>query len=335
MSHSFIRSCYDKVTGGGAISPGEAEALIRLRGADVMDLMAAANRIRHQFVGDEVHLCSIVNTKSGGCTEDCAFCAQASRFATAIDPYDLLGSEAVARAADEAVAQGARAFGVVAAWRGLKEGPVLDAVCEQIETIAARGDVNADASLGLIDSPVVARRLKEAGLVCYNHNLETAPSFFPEVCSSHGFEARVATLRHCREAGIHICSGGILGMGETPEQRVELAFALKEVAPDMVPLNFLNPQPGTPLGERTPLAPMEILAAIACFRFILPDRNLMVAGGREVGLRSLQPMMFLAGANGTMIGNYLTTTGASPEADQAMIDDLGLTVAEREVPAGR
>jgi len=334
VSLSLIRSCYETVAAGGEISPTEAETLIRLDGPDVMDLMAAANRIRHQFTGDEVHLCSIVNTKSGGCTEDCAFCAQASRFAAPIDNYGLLDSAAVARAADEAVAKGARAFGVVAAWRGLKEGPVLDAVCDQIATIAARGDVNADASLGLIDSPEVARRLKEAGLVCYNHNLETAPSFFPNVCSSHPFEARLATLRHCRKAGIHICSGGILGMGERVEQRVELAFALKEVAPDMVPLNFLNPQPGTPMGEREPLAPMEILAAIACFRFILPDRNLMVAGGREVGLRSLQPMMFLAGANGTMTGNYLTTIGASPEQDQAMVDDLGLTVAEREVAVG-
>jgi len=334
VSLSLIRTCYEKVAAGGELSPAEAETLIRLDGPDLMDLMAAANRIRHQFTGDEVHLCSIVNTKSGGCTEDCAFCAQASRFAAPIDNYGLLEADAVARAADEAVAQGARAFGVVAAWRGLKEGEVLDAVCEQIETIAARGDVNADASLGLIDSPEVARRLKDAGLVCYNHNLETAPSFFHEVCSSHGIEARIATLRHCREAGIHICSGGILGMGESAEQRVELAFALKEVAPDMVPLNFLNPQPGTPLGERAPLAPMEILAAIACFRLILPDRNIMVAGGREVGLRSLQPMMFLAGANGTMTGNYLTTVGASAEQDQAMIDDLGLTVAEREVAVG-
>jgi len=334
VSLALIQSCYEKVAAGGAISPAEAEMLIRLDGPDVMDLMAAANRIRHRFVGDEVHLCSIVNTKSGGCSEDCAFCSQASRFAAPIDNYGLLESDEVARAADEAVAKGARAFGVVAAWRGLKEGEVLDAVCDQIATIAARGDVNADASLGLIDSPAVAHRLKEAGLVCYNHNLETAPSFFPEVCSSHPFEARVATLRHCREAGIHICSGGILGMGESAEQRVELAFALKEVAPDMVPLNFLNPQPGTPMGDRPTLAPMEILAAIACFRFILPDRNLMVAGGREVGLRSLQPMMFLAGANGTMTGNYLTTIGASPEQDQAMIDDVGLTVAEREVAVG-
>lgn len=334
MTLSLIRSCYDKVVAGEGLSPTEAERLIRLQGPDVMDLMAAANRIRHQFVGDEIHLCSIVNTKAGGCTEDCAFCAQASRFAAPIANHGLLEPHEVARAADEAVANGARAFGVVAAWRGLKEGEVLDAVCAQIATIAARGDVNADASLGLIDSPAVARRLKEAGLVCYNHNLETAPSFFPEVCSSHGFAARLATLRHCRAAGIRICSGGILGMGESPAQRVELAFALKEVAPDMVPLNFLNPQPGTPLGDRPTLAPMEILAAIACFRFILPDRNLMVAGGREVGLRSLQPLMFLAGANGTMTGNYLTTAGAPPAQDHAMIRDLGLGVAGREVAVG-
>ncbi len=334
MSHALIRSCYEKVAGGGTLTAGEAERLIRLEGPDLLDLMAAANRIRHQFTGDEVHLCSIVNTKAGGCTEDCAFCAQASRFAAPIDNYGLLDAGAVARAADEAVAKGARAFGVVAAWRGLKEGPVLDAVCEQIATLAARGDVNPDASLGLIDSPAVARRLKQAGLVCYNHNLETAPSFFSQVCATHTFEQRLATLRHCREAGIRICSGGILGMGESPEQRVELAFALREVAPDMVPLNFLNPQPGTPMEGRAPLAPMEILAAIACFRLILPDRNIMVAGGREVGLRSLQPMMFLAGANGTMTGNYLTTTGAPPEQDREMIADLGLRVAEREVAVG-
>jgi len=331
---SLIRSAYDKVAAGSALSAAEATRLIRVQGPDVMDLMAAANRIRHQFVGDEIHLCSIVNTKAGGCTEDCAYCAQASRYAAPIQNHGLLEPHEVARAADEAVAHGARAFGVVAAWRGLKEGEVLDAVCAQIATLAARGDVNADASLGLIDSPAVARRLKEAGLVCYNHNLETAPSYFPAICSTHTFEQRLATLRHCRAAGIRICSGGIVGMGETPEQRVELALALREVAPDMVPLNFLNPQQGTPLGEQPTLAPMEILATIACFRLCLPDRNLMIAGGREVGLRSLQPLMFLAGANGTMTGNYLTTTGAPPAQDQAMIADLGRVVAEREVAVG-
>jgi biotin synthase len=328
MSLSLIRACADKVSTGGAVTAAEAERLIAVDGPEVMDLLAAANRLRHQFVGDEIRLCSIVNTKSGGCSEDCAFCSQASRFATGVANYGLLSSEEVQRAADEARANGARAFGLVAAWRGLKEGPVLDAVCQSIAHIAARGDLKADASLGLIDSAEVARRLKEAGLSCYNHNLETAPSFFPEICKTHSQQARFDTLRYCREAGISVCCGGILGMGESPAQRVELAFALRQVAPDMVPLNFLDPQPGTPLEGRPMLPPMEILKAIAVFRFILPDRNLMVAGGRERGLRSLQAMMFVAGANATMTGNYLTTTGSPPAADHAMIDDLGLRCAE-------
>jgi biotin synthase len=325
MSLALIQQCYEQVTTGGAVSVAEAERLIALQGTDVVDLMAAANRLRHQFKGDAIHLCSIINTKSGGCSEDCSFCSQASRFTTGVANYGLLSSTEVARAADEAAHNGARAFGVVAAWRGLKEGPVLDAVCEQISEIAARGDLHADASLGLIDSPVVARRLKEAGLACYNHNLETARSFFGEICKTHSFEDRLTTLRHVRAAGIRICCGGILGMGESPAQRVELAFALQEVAPDMVPMNFLDPQPGTPLASRPTLAPIEILKTIAVFRFILPDRNIMVAGGRERGLGSLQPLMFLAGANATMTGNYLTTVGNSPAADHAMIEALGLS----------
>jgi len=325
MSRVLIEQCFEKVTGGGAITVAEAEGLMALQGPDVFDLLAAANRLRHQFKGSEIHLCSIVNTKSGGCTEDCSFCSQASRFTTGVTNYGLLSSQEVARAADEAAQNGAQAFGVVAAWRGLKEGPVLDAVCEQIAEIAARGDLHADASLGLIDSPVVARRLKEAGLACYNHNLETAPSFFGEICQTHTFADRLTTLRHVRDAGIHVCCGGILGMGESPAQRVELAFALREVAPDMVPMNFLDPQPGTPLEGRPTLAPMDILTAIAVFRFVLPDRNIMVAGGRERGLGPLQPLMFLAGANATMTGNYLTTVGNPPATDHAMIEALGLT----------
>lgn len=325
MSLALIQQCYEKVVTGGSLTVAEAEGLIALEGTAVVDLMAAANRLRHQFKGDAIHLCSIVNTKSGGCTEDCSFCSQASRYATGVANYGLLSSAEVVRAADEAAKNGAQAFGVVAAWRGLKEGPVLDAVCEQISEIAARGDLHADASLGLIDSPGVARRLKEAGLHCYNHNLETAPSFFGEICQTHGYEDRLTTLRHVRAAGIRICCGGILGMGESPAQRVELAFALKEVAPDMVPMNFLDPQPGTPLAGRPTMAPMEILKTIAVFRFVLPDRNIMVAGGRERGLGSLQPLMFLAGASATMTGNYLTTVGNPPAADHAMIEALGLT----------
>ena len=322
----LIHELCNKVLGGGELTVEEGARLLEGVGRDdLMDLVAAADRIRRRFIGDEVHLCSIVNAKSGRCTEDCGFCAQSVRFQTGVDEYPLLDEQAVESAAAQAEKNGAEALGLVAAWRGLKQGPELERVTALIRKVSENGTVHADASLGLIDDPEVARQLAEAGLHTYNHNLETASSHFGTVCETHTHEDRLRTLSLVREAGMNICSGGILGMGESPRQRVELAAELRELDPDMVPLNFLNPIEGTPAGEHfEALTPLEALKCIAVFRFMLPKHHIMVAGGREVVLGELQPLMYLAGASATMVGDYLTTGGDTAGKDHAVIDALEL-----------
>lgn len=324
-SHTIIAELGRRVLAGGEITRAEAGLLFELESSsDIFDLLAWANRIREHFKGNKIHLCSIVNIKAGGCPENCKFCAQSAFFDTGAPKYSLIDKEAVLNAADEAKTNNVTGLGIVAAWRGLSEGPVLDEICECLEDIKKSGKARADASLGIIKSQAVADRLKAAGCECYNHNLETSQRFFPEICSTHTYEERVQTIQFLKNAGISICSGGILGMGETREDRCDLVFSLKEIGADFVPMNFLNPIPGTPFEKLPPLPPFEILKSIACFRFILPRKEIMVAGGRVVNLRDLQSMIFMAGASAVMVGNYLTTLNQPVEKDLQMIKDLGL-----------
>jgi biotin synthase len=232
--------------------------------------------------------------------------------------------EAVLQAAEEARTNGVVGLGLVAAWKGLNEGPMLDEVCDRFRELTASGKVRPDASLGILGSQRVAERLKDAGVQCYNHNLETSRRFFPEQCTTHSYEDRLRTLGYLRNAGIKICSGGIIGMGETREDRCDLAFSLREVGAHIVPINILNPIPGTPFAGKPPVPPLEVLQTIACFRLILPRQEIMVAGGRTAGLRDLQNMIFMAGASALMVGNYLTTLNQPVEKDLQMIRDLGL-----------
>lgn len=314
-----------RVLGGGDVTPEEGRWLFNLAGREeIFDLLAWANRIREHFKGNKIHLCSIVNVKAGGCPEDCRFCAQSAAYETASPRHGLIDRETVLNAAAEAKANGVTALGLVAAWRGMNEGPALDEICSRLEEMKQRGQARPDASLGIISSQKVADRLRQAGLECYNHNLETSRRFFPQICTTHTYEDRVQTIKHLKQAGIKICSGGILGMGETREDRCDLAFALKELGAHIVPMNFLNPIAGTPFGEREPLPPLEILKSIACFRFILPRQEITVAGGRTVNLRDLQGLMFMAGASALMVGNYLTTPNQPVERDLQMLKDLGL-----------
>jgi biotin synthase len=317
-----------RVLDGGELSREEALELFALEDSgDIHDLMYWANKIRRKFKGDKIHLCSILNVKAGGCSEDCHFCAQSASYETSSPRYGLVEAGAVEGAAEEARTNGVAALGLVAAWKGLNEGPVLDEICRNFEELRDTGKTRPDASLGIIKSQRVADRLKASGVECYNHNLESSARFFPQVCTTHTYEERVQTLKHLRQAGIQLCSGGILGMGETREDRCDLALALREMNPDVVPLNFLNPIPGTPFAKLEPLAPMEILKSIACFRFILPRTDLKIAGGRTVNLRDLQPLVFLAGASALMVGNYLTTLNQPAEKDLQMLKDLGLEPA--------
>jgi biotin synthase len=324
-NHERIAELGRRVLEGGAISRAEALWLFNLEsGADILDLMSWANRIRERYKGNKVHLCSIVNIKAGGCPENCRFCAQSASYQTESPRYSLIDSEPILQAAEEAQAKGVTALGLVAAWRGLEEGPILDDICHQFAELKRSGKARPDASLGMIKNQRVADRLKESGCECYNHNLETSRRFFPQVCTTHSYDDRIRTIQHLHQAGIKICSGGILGMGETREDRCDLAFALKEVGAHVVPINILNPIEGTPFAGTDPLQPMEVLKSIACFRFILPRQEIKIAGGRTVNLRDLQSLIFLAGASAMMVGNYLTTLNQPVEKDLQMIKDLGL-----------
>jgi biotin synthase len=321
----MIRGLGEKVLGGGMLTYEEALPLFDLAdSADIFDLLSWANRIRERFKGNKIHLCSIVNAKAGGCSENCSFCAQSAAYNTASPRYGFVDPAPVLEAADEAQRNSVTAVGLVAAWKGLNEGPILDEVCQRIEELAASGKTRADASLGLIKSQEVADRLKAAGLECYGHNLESSRRFFSNHCTTHTYDDRLETIGYLKNAGLKICSGGIIGMGETRHDRCDLAFALREIGANVVPINILNPIPGTPFEKNPPLEPLEILKTIACFRFILPRQEIMIAGGRTVNLRDLQSLVFMAGASALMVGNYLTTLNQPVEKDLQMLQDLGL-----------
>jgi biotin synthase len=295
------------------------------RPEDIHLLMAQANWLRARTRGDEIDLCAIINARSGRCSEDCSFCAQSAHHGGRADVYPFLEPDQIMAAAQVAQKAGVRRFSIVTSGRGTPGGAEMDRVDQAIKGIAGLG-LSPCASLGLLDADGAAR-LKKAGLVSYHHNLETAASFFPQICTTHPYEDRIQTIRLARSAGFRVCSGGIIGLGESPLQRLELAYTLKELAPESIPLNFLNPIPGTPLEHQPALKPMDILLTIALFRLILPMADIRTCGGRERNLRGLQPLMFLAGANATMVGNYLTTTGRNPEEDLRDIQDLGLRLA--------
>jgi biotin synthase len=323
--HGRISELGQRILGGGHVSRDEALWLFNLESsADILDLLSWANRIREHFKGNKIHLCSIVNAKAGACSENCSFCAQSSFYQTGSPKYGFVDPEPVAEAGEEAKKNGVTAVGLVAAWKGLNEGPMLDEVCTRVAEMKAQGKTRPDVSLGIIKKQVVADRLKEAGVECYGHNLESSRRFFPQTCTTHTFDDRLETIGYLKKAGIKICSGGIIGMGETREDRCDLAFELKAIGANVVPVNILNPIPGTPFEKNPPLPVMEILKTIACFRFILPRQEIMIAGGRTMNLRDAQSMIFMAGASALMVGNYLTTLNQPVEKDLQMLKDLGL-----------
>ena len=324
-NHGQIAELGRRVLNGGAITREEALGLFNLESsADIFDLLSWANRIREHFKGNKIHLCSIVNAKAGACSENCSFCAQSSFYQTGSPRYGFVDPEPVQEAAAEAKKNRVSAVGLVAAWKGLKEGSLLDEVCDRVRELKASGKTRPDVSLGIIKSQRVADRLKEAGVECYGHNLESSRRFFQQTCTTHTYDDRLETIGYLKKAGIKICSGGIIGMGETREDRCDLAFALRALGANVVPINILNPIPGTPFEKIPPLPVREILKTIACFRFILPRQEIMVAGGRTVNLRDAQSMIFMAGASALMVGNYLTTLNQPVEKDLQMLKDLGL-----------
>ncbi|MBM4370006.1 MAG: biotin synthase BioB [Deltaproteobacteria bacterium] len=298
-----------------------ARALVALPPEELPLLLAAADRVRRTAFGDRIRLCAIVNARSNLCGEDCAFCAQSRRSRADIPSYPLLDGDTLRDRAAAARAAGAVEFSVVTS--GRRPGP---AELDRLAVVLAEDTgMERCVSVGILGREEL-RRLRDAGLRVFHHNLEASPRFYGTIVSTRTFQENLDAVRAAKEAGLQVCSGGIFGMGETWEDRLELFRILRELAVDRVPLNFLNPIPGTPLGDRPLLDAREALCIIAIARLMLPRRHINVAGGREVVLGDLQAMVFLAGATGILLGDYLTTRGRAPADDLEMIRRLGLRV---------
>jgi len=314
-----------RIVRGGKITENEAFCLSAVKGSDRYALFMAASMVKEHFVGSKVSLCSIINAKSGRCAENCAFCAQSSHHSSDVPIYPLLDEESLVSGARNAEKCGSTCYGIVTSGTGISPGEELDRICRALERIRKETSIDPSCSLGILNDQT-AKILKDAGSVTYHHNLETARSFFPQICTTHDYEEDVATVRAAKSAGMKVCSGGIFGLGETSAQRIEMALTLRELEVDSVPLNFLNPIAGTRLANASNITPQECLVTIALYRLLLPDRMITVCGGREKNLRDLQSWMFFAGASGTMIGNYLTTSGRNTDDDWQMLHDLELDV---------
>ena len=319
-----------KVLEGGELTQDEAIELINVSDADTMLLLAMADKIRQKFNTNEVDCCAIINARSGHCSEDCKFCAQSAYNKTGVEVYGLLPEEEIVAAAKKAKAAGAVRFSIVTSGRGQQEQEDFQKICKTLTRIKEEVKIEVCASLGILTKEQ-ALALKEAGVTRFHSNIETAPSHFPAICSTHTYQDKMSTLEAARAAGIRVCSGGILGLNETPEQRVEMAMELKRLGVDSVPLNILNPVKGSPFADNKPLTTWEILRAFAVFRFILPRALIRTAGGREVNLRDMQALALSGGLNGIMIGGYLTTGGRDPHADKIMLQDLGRTAAKPQL----
>ncbi len=320
----MIKKLTGKILGGGELSREEALFLAAVDGREIQGLFEGANRIREAFRGNRVDLCSIVNAKSGACPENCAYCAQSASARTGIKTYPLLGLSEVLKAAEEAKAAGAKRFCIVTSGRKPGAGE-LKAIARLVEGVRKTGLLPC-ATLGLLSGEEL-RSLKDAGLVRYHHNLETSRRFFPEICQTHTFEEKLATVEAAKDAGLQLCCGGLFGIGEGWEDRVDMALQTRRSGADSVPINFLIPVAGTALGAREVLPALEALKIISLYRFLLPGKEVRVCGGRGQCLGVQGNMVFKAGADGLLIGNYLTKKGCSPEDDLRMIREQGLTAA--------
>lgn len=319
----MLKGLEEKIAAGFPLLRDEAMRLASLSGHEIFEFMAAASRIRYRFRGDRIDLCAIINAKSGACPEDCAYCAQSSGSSSSIAVFPLLDKEAILEKAAEAKNGGARRFCVVTSGRKVSQIE-LEQIGDTVSALRLLGLLPC-ATLGLLSEEEI-RYLKEAGLERFHHNLETSERFFPSICGTHTYRDKIRTIEAAKAAGVSLCSGGIFGLGEEWSDRVDMALALREIGPDSVPINFLTPISGTRLGFRKALDPLEALKIISLFRFMLPDMEIRVCGGRMQTLGDLHAFIFMAGADGLLTGNYLTTTGRSFEDDLRLIRQCGLKV---------
>lgn len=321
----LIESVEERVLAGGKIERSEAEALLNTPDEFLQRLLAAADRIRIRFKGSQFDSCSLINARSGRCSEDCAFCAQSAHHQGDCDVYGLKPSEEILAAAKAAKNSGAARFCTVTSGGALSAAE-FDSLIKSLERVRSEVDIELDASLGFLDDERSAR-LAAVGVTRYNHNIETSRDHYSKICTTHHFDQRVETVRTVMNKGFSACSGGIIGLGETPHQRLDMAFTLADLGVDCVPINILNPRPGTPLQDSTPPEPLEILKTVAIFRLILPKATIKVAGGREKNLGDFQAMALRSGANGMIIGGYLTTGGRSVDDDLQMVRQAGFVVS--------
>jgi len=314
----------ERVQETGSIDKEYALELSRAAGLDIFKLFYLANLTRVKSRGNKVDLCSIVNAKSGACPEDCSFCAQSVHSRTDVKAYPLITEEKILEAAVSAKKFGAKRFCVVTSGRKVS-GKEIENICSFVSNIKNLGLLPC-ATLGMLSLSEL-EMLKEAGLHRYHHNLETSEAFFKEICTTHTFREKIKVIEAAKSLSLSVCSGGIFGIGESWEDRIDMAFALKDLRVNSVPINFITPVYGTPLGDTELLNPMEALKIISIYRLILPESEIRICGGRPNTLRDLNSYIFMAGADGLLIGNYLTTSGRNPEDDLQMIKDMGLEIS--------
>ncbi|MCH2182344.1 MAG: biotin synthase BioB [Mariniblastus sp.] len=317
----------DRVISGEPIDRQQALELLETGDENLLDLMAGAFRIRQHYFGKTVQLYFLMNAKSGLCPEDCNYCSQSKISDAEIPKYNLLSRDKLLDGARVAVERDSKTYCIVISARGPNEREIA-AVETIVPEIKEKYDLKICACLGLL-SEDQAKRLKAAGVDRVNHNLNTSDSFYAKICTTHTYQDRIDTLEAVRDAGMELCSGGIIGMGEKREDIVRMAFSLRDLEVQSIPLNFLNAIEGTPLEGQQELNPRMCLKALAMFRYVNPDREIRIAGGREIHLRSLQPLGLYA-ANSIFVGDYLTTKGQAPKEDYQMIEDLGFDVTRNE-----
>jgi biotin synthase len=311
----------------------EAMAVGELPDEALPSIVALAHQVLLDTCGPGVALESIISAKTGACPEDCTFCSQSAHYNSPIKVHPMLDSATLLEAARDSERLGASHFCIVVAVRG-PDKRLFKKVLDAVSKIRSETSIDVACSLGIL-SREQALALAGAGVSTYNHNLETSRSFFPNICTTHTYDERVRTCLYVKEAGMDLCSGGILGMGESLQQRIEFAFELRQLDPVEVPINFLDPRPGTPLANMALVKPKDAVRAIALFRLIMPEVLLRYAGGREVVLRELQAYGLVAGVNGLIVGNYLTTLGRPPEDDIRLLEDLGRPMVAQETISER
>ena len=318
----FIKECQEKVFSGIRISSEDAEKLLNIPEENIKDLAKCANEITRDFNGEKIDVEQLNNIKKNSCSEDCTFCGQSAFFDTGIDTYQLPTPDEVVTRAQKAKEEGAESYCLVAAWREPTPND-FEKVCKIITKVNDNVGISIECSLGFLTIPQ-ATKLKELGVKRYNHNLETAKSKFSEICTTHTYEDRLKTLEIAREAGLELCTGGIIGLGETREQRLELTLELARIYPEEITINILVPVPGTPLELQTELPNSEIVRMFSVIRFLLPESVIKISGGRETNLSDSGEELLQSGANGIITAGYLTMGGNEAKKDREMIKKIGL-----------